>query len=157
MSALDTPAYRDSLRDFAGGLDAIGFTGTTAGITPVQGGALGLVLGWLRAGGAREFHHGICTVRYAQPGLSGLYHGSTLAALERKGLAVSEWYDWLGSREYRLTPAGLEVRAALRARVNERLLGHGLLLDDDGRWLLPGHPEVQMTRSAAMRRTGIQW
>lgn len=93
----------------------------------------------------------------AEPGLSGLYHDATLAALERHGLAVSTWDAELDTREYRLNDAGLAARALLRARVDELLCENGCPKSGSGRYLYPGCPEVEMTRAAAMRRTGVKW
>lgn len=122
-------------------------TVTIAGLTPAMRFCLGT------APAASEIRVG-----NVEPGLSGLYHGATLAALKRKGLAASEW-DSSGAHdlEYRLTPAGLAARALLRDRVDERLAAAGWQRQEASR--LYAHPDWPLlgTRAAAMRRSGVTW
>lgn len=89
----------------------------------------------------------------AYDGLREHFHGSTINALVRAGLAS---YD--GEDAY-LTAEGLEERARLRQRADDRLARHGFKQADGSGLGLYTNPDEggTCTRSGAMRRTGIRW
>lgn len=79
------PVTLQELRDFAGGLVSVGFTGTASGLTVPQHDGVRVALAWLR-NDAREFHHGLCV------------GADQTAAAYAKGLAY-ECHGWPGRPE----------------------------------------------------------